>query len=260
MRFEPQRARLLGGAALLILCAAGCNLQPLRRGDIFGGGAQGVDTAASGPALCTPLVTGFADASTAAASSTSDDTGSGVDADAASAAGVGASGDNLCPAFEAPWGLDCGDMRDGDECSPLEADPTCNKKCHKSCGPSKTGMENCQCTTCGGSGEPAYCLRCRPCGFGPANHDHNYQCFALPAVMPSCMPLGEDGKPLILVQSGDVCTAAPCKPCGSRTVDTFLDRAPAKKTGYCVCDAISGKWSCARPDDWPQPCLTNPQP
>lgn len=111
--------------------------------------------------------------------------------------------------------------------------------CANGCGPSKAGFKNCNCFS--------NVWDCPMCEYLPGD----YSCYKLP-VPPAACPM-DAVDPLALPQAGTACTAPPCTPCGSSTLNSYRDSAGSLKAGYCVCvpGTDTPKWSCASVSEWP---------
>lgn len=108
--------------------------------------------------------------------------------------------------------------------------------CTVLCGPGRIGIKTCTCAS--------DAWKCPDCTFATGV---DYSCFKLPA-SPAIVPLCDaTTTPTI----GDVCTAAPCSPCGSATGKGYVDALGIARSGYCVC--TNGRWLCALVKEWPCP-------
>jgi hypothetical protein len=110
-------------------------------------------------------------------------------------------------------------------------------QCTNGCGPNKTGYKNCDCFS-----DAWDCPRCE---YVPGD----YSCYHLPDPLEACPMDTVDGS-ATLPQVGTACTRAACSPCGSASLNSYLDSAGSPKAGYCVCGNAQ-KWTCASTKEWP---------
>jgi len=111
-------------------------------------------------------------------------------------------------------------------------------QCANGCGPAKSGYKNCDCFS-----DAWDCPRCE---YAPGD----YSCYRLPDPVEAC-PVDPNDAGATVPQVGTACTRAACSPCGSATLNSYMDSAGALKAGYCVC-STDRKWTCASNKEWPQ--------
>jgi hypothetical protein len=111
-------------------------------------------------------------------------------------------------------------------------------QCANGCGPNKSGYKNCDCFS-----DAWDCPRCE---YVPGD----YSCYRLPDPVEAC-PMDEVDGSATLPQVGTTCTRAACSPCGSATLNSYMDSAGQLKAGFCVC-GNGQKWTCASTKEWPQ--------
>jgi hypothetical protein len=111
-------------------------------------------------------------------------------------------------------------------------------QCANGCGPNKAGYKNCDCFSDVWS--------CPKCEYVPGNYD----CYRLPDPIEAC-PVDPNDAGIILPMVGSPCTRAACSPCGSATLNSYMDSGGAPKVGYCVC-GNEQKWTCASASEWPK--------
>ena len=111
-------------------------------------------------------------------------------------------------------------------------------QCANTCGPNKAGYKNCDCFTDVWS--------CPKCEYVPGNYD----CYRLPDPLEAC-PVDPNDAGITLPMVGSPCTRAACSPCGSATLNSYMDSGGSPKAGYCVC-SNEQKWTCASATEWPK--------
>jgi len=111
-------------------------------------------------------------------------------------------------------------------------------QCTNTCGPNKAGYKNCDCFTDVWS--------CPKCEYAPGD----YACYRLPDPIEAC-PVDPNDAGATLPTVGSACTRAACSPCGSATLNAYLDSGGSPKVGYCVC-GDGQKWTCASTSEWPK--------
>jgi hypothetical protein len=110
--------------------------------------------------------------------------------------------------------------------------------CANTCGPNKAGYKNCDCFSDVWS--------CPKCEYVPANYD----CYRLPDPIEAC-PVDPNDAGITLPMVGSPCSRAACSPCGSATLNSYMDSGGSAKVGYCVC-GNEQKWTCASASEWPK--------
>lgn len=115
---------------------------------------------------------------------------------------------------------------------PCSTAVTEGNSCYNTCGPDSIGYKLETCT--GGIYLEGMCQ------YLPSK---DYSCYKVPASPPAC-PMNTG-----MMTASQVCTAAPCMPCGPN----YGDSSGAAKVGYCVCNA-SGKWTCGSTSSNSWPC------
>jgi hypothetical protein len=111
-------------------------------------------------------------------------------------------------------------------------------QCANTCGPNKVGYKNCDCFS-----DAWDCPRCE---YLPGD----YSCYRLPDPLEAC-PMDDVDGSATLPQVGQPCTRPACTPCGSATLNSYMDSAGSLKAGFCVC-GTQHTWTCASNKDWPQ--------